>query len=392
MKQFYLFVPLACWCALSAPAQDLTERSTAFNTLPVSKKEVPLAFHSGDPQKRLQQWKKEDDQVNGHIDRGLLKAMIKTTQAIVALLGDSCLSEGPFIPYWHGEYFSEKRSLSPRMKFGLECHFQADGNRENGAQIRVIANDIAILFRDSLYVNGKSFQTLRGTTMIKNGFTYLEYKMTGEDLAEEKPVQERLWLITAGPDKSPYMTVTRKEYLEEAVQEVKDEKNKLIAAIKERAPLKSAEAQKAEKETALNELRQTYSGPELEMRTRWFMQSYKTDEDYQKEQVDKGTVEVDGVIQLMDSLLQHSSADDLKKPAVISVQAMNFGGFEDSLADRSILVKINPSYFDLALTAEKPQCFIVCSGYKPSEPAAADIDRQLNDKFDFKKLQELLGK
>src|SRR5450755_4723952 len=221
MKQLYLCVLLACWCTLSSLAQGPTENLTALKTPPGSKKQPFPAPDPGVPPKKPQLWKKEHDEVNGHIDRTLLKTMKKTTQAIVDLLRDSCLSEGSFIPGWHGEFFSEKRSSSPRMKFGLECHFQ-----ENSAQIKVTANDFTILFRDTLYVNRKVFQTLKGTKAVKNGFPYFEYlAAAGEGPADERPVHTKLWLITTAPDKLPYVPVTRKEYLEEASQEVKDEKD-----------------------------------------------------------------------------------------------------------------------------------------------------------------------
>lgn len=375
MKLFYVLASLACLLTLSSHAQDLITNSTAYNS---SRSNVGIAAGPNYkvPLKKIQLWKKEHDRVNGHIDRTLLKTMEKTTDSIIALLRNSCLSAESFTPSWHGEFVSEKRSETFRMIFGLECNFQGS------ARIRITANDFSILFRDTLYVNGKVFQTLKDTSIEKNGFTYFELPTA----------DEKLWLITTGPEKLPYIPVTRKEYLDEAIQEVRLEKTKLIAGIKERTPLKPAETQKAEKERELDQIRQTYSGAEMEMRIRRFLESYKTDEEYQKEGIEKGTVDIEATLHLMDSLLTHLSAADLKKPAMVSVPATNFETFEDSLPGRSILVQVNPAYFDISLTADKPQCFLVRWNYDPSEPMAADIDRQLNEKFDFKKLQDLLGK
>jgi len=94
----------------------------------------------------------------------------------------------------------------------------------------------------------------------------------------------------------------------------------------------------------------------------------------------------------MDTLLTHLPANELKKPAFVTVPAIKFEGFEDNLPGRSMLVQLNPTYFDPALSVEKPQCFLVCWNYFRSEPMAAGIDSQLTGKFDFKKLQDLLGK
>ena len=128
------------------------------------------------------------------------------------------------------------------------------------------------------------------------------------------------------------------------------------------------------------------------MRVRQFTDSYKTDEDYLETMIKKETIEADTALYLMDSLLKHYSVEDLKRPAVVSLPAKNFTGFEDSVADRNMLVHINPVYFDSSISGEKAQCFIVCWNYDPSEPAAVDIDKQLNDKFNFGRLKSLLGK
>ncbi len=374
MRLFYVLAPLASLFTLFSLAQDPTANSTAYNG-PLLIKGIGARSNQKVHLKKPQPWKKEHDQVDGHIDHTFLKTMEKTTETIIALLKDSGLSVDPSIPVWHGEFVSEKRSSSSRMNFGLECHFQSN------AQLRITANDFDILFRDTLYVNGKAFLTLKDTASVKNGCTYFEY-----------PEHTKLWLVTTAPDKLPYIPVTRKEYLEAAIQEVKIEKGRLIADIKERMPLKPAETQKAEKERELDQIRQTYSGAEMEMRIRRFLQSYKTDEDYQKEGIENGTADIDATLHVMDSLLTHLSATDLKTPAVVSVKATSFVAFEDSLPDHRILVQTNPAYFDPALTGEKPQCFLVCWNYDPSEPMAADIDRQLNNQFDFRKLLDLLGK
>jgi hypothetical protein len=128
------------------------------------------------------------------------------------------------------------------------------------------------------------------------------------------------------------------------------------------------------------------------MRLRHFLDSYRSDEDYQKEAVEKGTADVDTTIHLMENLLTHLPAAELKKPAMVSVPAIQFGGFEDGLRGSRMLVKVNPAYFNSSLTGEKAQCFLVYWNYNPGIAMAADLDRQLNEKFDFKKLQGLLEK
>jgi len=397
MKPLYLLTSLLWLFVCSTRAQEPPANAIAYNGPQPNTETVTSPRHKTHP-KKAPSWKKEHDRVDGHIDHTLLKQMAQTTDTIIALFKDSCLSIGSFLPSWYGEFVSDKRSLSSRTNFGLECQFQ--GN----AHIGVIANSIDAIYRDTLYVNGKIFQTLKVTPVLKDGFSCFEYLVSdpdplagmapaaGEDSAITQTLHRKLWLITADSAKLPYIAVTRREYLAAAIQEVQLEKEKLTADIKVRTPVKSAEAQKAEKEREIDEIRQTYSGSESEMRVRRFLEAYKTDEDYLKEGIEKGTADINATLHLMDSLLTHLSAEELKKPAMVSVPATNFEAFEDGLPNRRILVEADSTYFNPALTVEKPQCFLVSWTYDPSEPMAADIELQLNEKFNFKKLQGLLGK
>jgi hypothetical protein len=396
MKPFCL-ATLLCWLfVFSSRAQEPPANTIAYNGPQPNTGTVVSPRHQTRP-KKAPSWKKEHDRVDGHIDHALLKEMAQTTDTIIALLKDSGLSIGSFLPSWHGEFVSDKRSLSSRMNFGLECQFQ--GN----AHISVIANNFDVVFRDTLFVNGKIFQTLKVPPVRKNGFSCFEYLVSdqdplagvatsAEDTTSGQTLHRKLWLITSDSAKLPYTAVTKREYLDAAIQEVKLEKEKLTADIKARTPVKSPEAQKAEKEHEIDEIRQTYSGSESEMRVRRFLEAYKSDEDYLNEGIEKGTSDIDATLHLMDSLLTHLSAEELQKPAMVSVPAIHFEAFEDGLPNRRILVRADSTYFNPAITPEKPQCFLVCWTYDPSEPMAADIDGQLNEKFNFKKLQDLLGK
>jgi hypothetical protein len=57
-----------------------------------------------------------------------------------------------------------------------------------------------------------------------------------------------------------------------------------------------------------------------------------------------------------------------------------------------MLIRINNAYFNYAVGAETPQLFFVTWQFDPSEPLAADVDRQIQANFDTQKLKALLGK
>lgn len=93
----------------------------------------------------------------------------------------------------------------------------------------------------------------------------------------------------------------------------------------------------------------------------------------------------------MDSLLAHLGAAGLAKPAVVSVAAADFHGFEDGQTNY-MLIRMNAKYFNNALGEEKPQLFLVTWHYDGTNASAAELDRQLTEKLDGQRLQEILGK
>jgi hypothetical protein len=141
----------------------------------------------------------------------------------------------------------------------------------------------------------------------------------------------------------------------------------------------------------IDQLQAMYTGLALEVRMRQYLKNYRTDEQYLKDNTDNETAAVDSTMHLMEDLLAHMSPAELGKPAIVSVPAIDFNGFEDGHTDK-MLVRINPTYFNGGLSDEKPQLFLVEWRYDASNAAAADIDQQLTQNFDGQQLKALLGK
>jgi hypothetical protein len=361
MKPFYTLMLLFALPLLS-PAQDLAD-----NNVRPARLTVPTMVSV-----TAQQWVKEADQVNGSISKSQLAKMRTVTTALVAFLKESCLSNGSYSPLWHGEYFAARNSANPQTTFGVDCRFAPDQK----AELTITANDIAPLL-GHLETQGHHFLTMDMTASVKNGGLYFEQNGTEEDGS----TKVRRWLITTGNDQLPYTPVTRKEYLQEARAEVTAIKNSIVTDWKQRMPIRSAAIQEAEKKATLDQLNAQYSGAELQMRTRQFLHNYKTDEQYLQENTDKQTAGLDATLHLMDDLLAHSTPAQLAQPAMVSVPAADFSGFEDGQTDR-MLVRVNPT----------PQVFLVEWRYDASDAGAAEMDRQLMEKFDGATLKTLLGK
>ncbi|MBN8854579.1 MAG: hypothetical protein BGO55_21860 [Sphingobacteriales bacterium 50-39] len=320
--------------------------------------------------KAPKEWVKEQDQIDGHVPHSKLVKMQNATGAMISFLHDSCFSTTDFTPVWHGEYAIGR--------FGVQCR-----SEDRRGRLTIMSNDISPLLR-YLTVNGKEFAGIRPSSGLQENYPYFEYE-------EEDHARTIYWLITPDSTRLPYIRITRKEYLQEARAELLDKKNSIIADIKTKTPIRSAAVQEAEKKAAIDELNNNYSGADLQVRQRLFAKEYHTDEEYLKLSIEKATAALDRTIHLMDSLSARSTAADLDKPAMVSVEAANFSAFEDNQADRNMLVKINPAYY-ANTGSDRPLLFLVSWSYDPAGADASNIDHQVRENIDFRQLKALLSK
>jgi len=324
-------------------------------------------------------WRQEEDLVNGSISKLKLSKMKGVTTTLMSLLRDSSFIGGSYAPTWHGAYLSARSSGGPLMQFGVDCHFA-----DQHAELTITANELQPLV-GHLAVGNQQFLTMDISPAVKNGGQYFEYaRMDGN-------VTVKRWLITTGINQLPYVAVTRKEYLQAAKIELATIKSAIITTVKEKVTVRPAAVQEAEKKAMIDQLKVMYTGLALEVRMRQYLKNYRTDEEYLKDNTDNETAAADSTMHLMDDLLAHMPATELGKPAIVSVPAIDFNGFEDGHTDK-MLVRINPTYFNGGLSDEKPQFFLVEWRYDASNAAAADIDQQLTQNFDGQQLKALLGK
>jgi hypothetical protein len=332
---------------------------------------LPLALIVSMPAPTPREWVKEKDQINGRISRTQLTKMQRTAGDMVAFLHDSCFSDIDFSPIWHGEYSSGK--------FGIQCR-----TADNKSQLTIMANDFSPLLR-YLTVNGKEIAGIRPAAGIQDDCRYFEYE-------NEDQVRTITWLVTNKREQLPYIEISRKEYLQEARAELNKIKDGIIADARIKTPVRGAAIQEAEKKASIDALNSHYAGTDLQVRMRLFLQNYQSDEAYLQDAIHKATVHVDRTLRLMDSLSLRSTAAELNKPAIVSVEAIDFLGFEDNAADRNMLVRMNPTYFNANLSSERAQLFLVSWSYDPGDAGAVSIDRAIRENMDFGQLQDMLGK
>jgi hypothetical protein len=329
-------------------------------------------------------WQKQADQVFGHIRGSLLARLKNTSEDLIWLFHDSILNEGSFHPIWHGEYFSAGNG-APQLRFGVSCVFHSgdmehsvdmehsgDENTTQSGDLTLFANDISPLV-GSLTVNGQTYVTLKGFTGNSPGFEF-DVPANGED--EGATVHVKAWLVTPDSSVLPYIPVTRKEYLGQARQELEARKTAIVADLKSRMQVRPAAEQDALKQQALDQLRATYSGTELETRTRIFLNNYKTDETYAEQHIAAATEGIDRPLSLIEKLLTGSTAAQLALPAVVSVPSGEFSGFEDGKAGCTVLVRMRGDYY--GGDSEQVKSLLICWRYHPHDKTAAGIDRELS--------------
>jgi hypothetical protein len=327
------------------------------------------------------EWSKAEDLVNGSISKAKLTKMKEVTNTLVNFLKDSCLGTAGYNPTWHGEYNSDKNSPGAQLKFGMTCHFAVQN-----ADLSITANDIQPLL-DQLVVNGQHFLTMR----VANGFDKNAFYYTDASGSDASAGQTKMWLVTAGNGQLPFIPVSRKEYLVQAKAELTAMVKSIEAGWRMKAPVRPAAVQDAERKSVVDQLKSMYSGADLDIRVRIYLRTYKTDEQFLQENIASETAGFRATIRMMDSLLARCGAAELAKPAVVSVAAADFHGFEDGQTNY-MLIRMNAAYFNHALSEEKPQLFLVTWHYDAASASAAELDRQLTEKLDGQGLQEMLGK
>jgi len=326
------------------------------------------------------EWQKEDDHINGHIRANKLAAMKNTTGSIMSVFHDSILTQG-VNPVWHGEYFPAVNG-GPQVHFGVHCVFNYNDNTSSDNDLTVFANDISPLL-GNLTVNGNNYTTIKASTTA-NGSQYFEFEGEGS-------LKVKAWLITADNAAMPYIPVTRKEYLEQARQELINLRAAVDDNVHAEIHIRSTAVQEAEKAQYLQQLRDNYSGAELEARTRIYLHNYVRDEDLVAQTIARNTSGFNGTLALVDNLLHTSSAQMLAQPAIISAAAENFQGFEDGKPGATTLIRLNPAYFTGG-DENAPKCLLVCWRYNPADPLSAGIDNQLSTNFAGGSFQGLLTK
>jgi hypothetical protein len=279
------------------------------------------------------------------------------------------------------------------INYGIYCQFNstADGTPTNApAGLSITINDFSSLV-GHVTLDNKDYMTMPLTTGVRNECPYFEFP-AGTTPDNVHTPDRNSWVVTASPDVLPYTPITRKEYLEISIGGLNDTKAQIIADVKRRTPVHSTEEQAAAEKRELDELSARYSGAELQMRTKLFMDHYKSDEDYLKEHVDAATADVDSTISFIKGMLNRLSPATLGAPAIIAPNTREFEGFRDGEPGMVMLIRNNPDLNAAGADPEKPRFFVITWNSEPGDATVRTIGAEIAKNLDTRYFKTILKK
>lgn len=344
------------------------------------------------------QWKKSQD-----FSPGIPPQILNKAKTIVAPLSKLFFEVYPqprgCDAKWYESYGSGTYDIGLAQSYEYIAYFMMYYCKGNGKDffvgsetddwIYIMANYSGYL-NDFLTVNGKKYWSIKRPTQVKDGMLYYDYPNSSSS-PDPQGLWVYAWMITY-PGKLPYIPVTRKEYLVEARQEVAKTQITVIENVKKYTVIRPAAEQEAAKQKEVDYLKKSY--PDNPRRWQRFLEDYQTDEQRLQMAIDKMTAQYQATLKIMDDLLKNLSAEELQKPAVISVIATAFKGFEDDYKEKNanMLIRWNPDYFDKKLSKASPQFFTVLVRENRRDLPAVEITRLFKQKFRFEVLSSMLGK
>ncbi len=246
--------------------------------------------------------------------------------------------------------------------------------------LTIAVNDLSIL-QQPLVLNGQTRWLTRPLQRQDTGVFTTHPDSIGS--AE----QVRSWLISYS-DSLPFEIVTRREYFEEALKELNAQKDSVKLVINHVMRGKTAQEEEAYRQNELQTIDNSFTGNEREQKKRDFLVSYKPDSAFQEDTLKVRAAIIIDKMELIKSLLE--SLKDLKKPAFVSVPAIEFDGLEDGMPGARFLAQSNPSYFKTNIARERPQFLVITWQYDPDDADAVALGATMQKELDFVALRHIL--
>ena len=237
---------------------------------------------------------------------------------------------------------------------------------------------------------------------VKNNPVYLLTKKVGE--LQGYPVYEGIHngtsntgtkysraIIITRTGQSPYIPVTRKQYLMLYLKRYEQEKSKQIPLL-ENMPVRSDAEEEANKQRGLERIEKSTAKDKLEKARSLYLRTYVTDKQHKEENLRKLNKMYDDSMKPAQDYLNNMSAVEAGMPAIVSADYVSkFEKFSTEENGGRNLVRLNPEYFDSKLPKYAPQFLIVYWRWEKHEPSEYFKD-QVEKNLNFDALKEMIDK
>ena len=198
-------------------------------------------------------------------------------------------------------------------------------------------------------------------------------------------------VIITRPGNSPYVPVTRKQYLQLFIK-LKEKNRTEQIQFTEKKPERTAAEQEIVKQKGMENALRGASPNRIEERRASYLKRYRTDKEQKEEDLLNLNKRYDDYIKAAKDLLNNMNEVDAKMPAIVSNDYISkFERFFSEEEGGRMLVRLNPDYFNNKLPNYVPQFLIVYWRWEKNKPSQ-NFKEQIETHFNFNALQQMLDK
>ena len=299
---------------------------------------------------------------------------------------------------WHRSYgisyFGSNTKQAHFIKMVSSCgffrYFCSNGNAmspdiETGTWFGVIANN------SGGSSTGDEEWMINGVPVIMQNRA--QRTVRGYGIRQSEPGDKNLSVLIHRPGISPYIPVTRKQYLDQCIRYTTQLHDEVISGL-EQVPVRSPEEQEKEKKAKLAKFEKDYANDakKLKANVDYYLSGYQTDQQQKEERLNKARkIKSEQLKKFSDELAKITTDGSLNQQAVIATKYQTDPVFEIDPTKGNLLVTENPSYIRKDLPKHVPQFFIVfwvCNDWESQKKIGEIIEQY----FPFDKLQALIDK
>lgn len=309
---------------------------------------------------------------------------------------------------WNREAIIKK----PVASYGFVCGFFKHGcNRSNPNEIRrgypgetgtwftVGANSLGVVAmevsggRDRILIDGYPVHLREPMKQEFDGYEIFFRKAN----VFPNYINDELCVLVHRKGELPYIPVTRKQYLDEAIIYLTQFYADALKEF-ERAPMRSLEEQEREKNQTIEKMKKDLAWNPSTMKTSidLYLAGYKTEQDIRKEQIKEYIKNRDAVLNHYKNELEETTKNGLlESPAIIPLVVYTAVSDDPIFVEQNVgytVVIENPKYMRKDLPKYVPQILIIRWSWDEYWKPQADIAKLILEKFPFDKLQAMIDK